>query len=666
MSVKKILLIIPPHTNPVGPTLGIAVLASFIKKKCPGFVVDSRDLGVESIYYLLSEKNINKIYNKICKCIELYEAEEYINYSKQKHLKHLLKAKAVIEEYESYIEDSIEVLKSEELFADHQRRENAVYIVNAVLNAVGSVYKNTMIHCGDYRTEFSPFSLDDIERYVKKENNLYTDFFNDWMKTTKLEEYSFIGFSVSFAKQILPTLWLAKRIKEKYSKIVVQIGGSMMAHMNEDFFGELFDYCDCIVQREGEYPLYNLLKVLDKKERWSDEIGIIYRADNGVVFPKTMPKVNLDDTDIPDFSGIDLEKYLVPRPVIPYQIGRSCYWGKCSFCCLNTAFVHKNCFHSATKVVDDLVKISERYRVNAIEFVDDAIPPQYAKIISEQLIERQVAINWFGYARFDENFNIDVFEMMQKAGCVGIKFGLESASNRILKKMNKGIDIIVARRLFSEASKAGIIPQAAFFLGFPSEDESDIQRTIQFIKESVVDKGIIAYNGEFRLLKSMPLINSPEEYGISSIDKWNNNEELMDYFVVTLDYDVKMPEIIHRCETEIASVVKKDLVRSVDLRRYWFGGYTDMEIQENVSGEINKHIFYSNFQLDKIQDYQDKKRSDFMPGKGIYSKKSYIADGLHCKEVERTLNRHYLLKNEEKLNAYRLKGNSFMKCTDII
>ena len=658
----NILFVSPPHTNPVGPTLGTAVLSSFIKKHIPNINVELEDLGVEAIYYLLSKDNIDYCYDRIVAELGMLEGKSEINYCEQKRLKKLIIAKVSLDALCDKVSESIDILKKKETYNIHQMREDATYIINTVLKSLACCYGETELHCGDYRTEYSPFSISDIKKYIEHGDNVYTTFFDNWIKSKKLDKYQYIGISISFAKQVLPAFELAERIKKNYPHLIVQIGGSMLAHMNEEYFEPLFEYCDCIVQREGEYPLLKLLTAINNKEEWTNELGVIFKNEKGVIFPKKMPKVVLDEVAEPDFTGINMSAYLVPNAVVPYQIGRSCYWGKCTFCCLNTAFVHKNCWHSIDKVVSDIEQLTNKYNVKCIEFVDDAIPPMYARTISEKLIEKDIKIKWFGYARFDERFNKEIFSLMHKAGCVGIKFGLESASRPILAKMNKGIDISVARKLFAQASEAGIIPQAAFFVGFPGESLDDIFETIKFIKEVVLNNGIIAYNGIFRLLKSMPLIDDSKSYNICNIEKWNIDEELMDYFHVEYESNVNIAEYAKIVEESLAPMICKDLTRSVDLRRYWFEGYSDFSIKEKISEKLEQIIFTSCFDIDSINDFQDKKVNDFVRGKGIYSRKSYISNGLHDENICNLLNSKYVQYNKGKLNRYKLMNGKIVRC----
>ena len=60
-----------------------------------------------------------------------------------------------------------------------------------------------------------------------------------------------------------------------------------MAHLKADKFAPLFQYCDAIVQKEGELPLYNTLKKIKIGEKLDAKDGAIFLDDsNNIVLPE--------------------------------------------------------------------------------------------------------------------------------------------------------------------------------------------------------------------------------------------------------------------------------------------------------------------------------------------------------------------------------------------
>jgi len=660
----KVLLITPPHTNPVGPTLGIAVLASHLKRVfSPSLVqVKAMDLGLDAMEWLLSEITISKAEKRLEGTICALEEESVLSYEEQCSYLNAKGALLVLRSMRGKVADAIKTIKSEVLYRNDLKRANANFIINKLLEAEGRAWPFTYLNAGDYRTERSPFSLDDIAAYVQKpEASIYNDFFDEWIESEELQSADILGISIAFAKQVLPAFLLARKIREACPAKKLVIGGSMMAHLNQEMFGPLFQWCDFVIQREGEYPLEHIIQKMLAGQQVSSEDGVLcINSEGKIEAAAPMPKVDLNKENVPDFSGFRLNDYFVPSANIPVQIGRSCYWGKCTFCCLNTAFVHKDSWTRAEKVADNLEILEKQYGVRTIEFVDDAILPTFAMQLSDLLIQRKSCLKWFGYARFDDKFTEDVFVKMHKAGCVGLKFGLESASPGVLKMMNKGIDIKKAAEIFRMARKAGIFPQAAFFLGFPGETRNDILKTLDFLEQTVIPNGIIAYNGVFRLLKSMPLLQEPEAYGIQKIEKWNTNEELIDYYTILRVDQMDVEKYAREVEAHLAPLIDKDLTRSVDLRRYWFAGYAEYGVKSDVVAQNETDfICTSPFALHQIKCRQDRNAGDFLPGKGIYKNKSYIARGLHSEEIKDLLNQTVPKLRKQNQKKYRLDVNQY-------
>ncbi len=633
----RVVLINPPHSNPTGPNLGLPVLSAYIKANLLNAIPEIVDLSIESFYYLLSDEQLLHYKNILSSQIEELEARNNLVYEdllilKRKHL-----ARARIDRYRPEIHQAISVLKDAELYKDSIMRERSFMEINALLDSIGAAFPNHIIlSAGDYRSCYSPFSSSDIIEYIETDKNPYYDFFEKWLEQFDMRDVSFIGISVSFAKQMLPALQLAKMIKKKYSSIFIQLGGSLMAHLKSDGFTSILQYCDAIVQKEGEIPICRIIRKIQLGRKLDIDDGAVFMNNGHLLFPRYIRGIDVSKETVPDFENIRFNDYLVPYPVVPLQIGRTCYWGKCTFCCLNAAFSHKNLWRTAQQIVNYIQEVVERFHVNTFEFVDDAIPPLLADKISDLLLSKKLSIHWFSYARFDTGFTKSLLQKMRNAGCVGLKFGLESASPRVLKIMNKGIDLLEAERIVKDALAIGMHCQVAFFVGFPTETERDREITIDFLRNKVLPYGgVLSFNGWFRILKDMPIIQN-EEFR-DRILKWNTSEDLIDYYVFDTTTFDEMQEFALYLKNELFKEVKTDYVRSVDRRRYWFSGLCSTE--DKIEGGGKQHFsIFTHYNLDNITEYRDKKFDDFRPGKGIYSTKSYISTNLLGNETLTFLN----------------------------
>lgn len=633
----RVLLINPPHSNPTGPTLGLPVLSSYIQANTEGVSSEIEDLSIQSFYYFLSHDRLLSYRDLLERQISQLEAKTSLVYEELVQLKKKHLAKQSIEAYGPHVERSIRVLKDPDLYAIPAERERSIMEVNELLKSIGAVYPHHItLSAGDYRSSHSPFSSSDIADYVNDGDNPYFGFFETWIDRFDFRDVSLIGISISFAKQMLPAIQLAKMIKERHPSIFIQLGGSMMAHLKAELFTPLFNYCDAIVQKEGEVPICNIIDKIRTGQKLTVRDGAVFLDDSrNLVFPARIDGIDVTKEKVPDFSTIRFGDYLVPFPVVPLQIGRTCYWGKCSFCCLNVAFSQKTLWRTTDQFVSYIQEIVERFNVNTFEFVDDAIPPMLAGRISDLLLEKGLSIRWFSYARFDSGFTKPLLRKMHEAGCVGLKFGLESASPRILGLMNKGINLEESERIVKDAIDVGMHCQVAFFVGFPTETEQDREMTIQFLRERVIPYGgVLSFNGWFRILKDMPIVQS---VGFKDrVTKWNTSEDLIDYYVFDNTTFDEMQRFALHLKNGLFNGIVVDYVRSVDGRRYWFSGLCplkDWVMKNGRSVTIRSH-----FNLKDIVEYRDKRFDDFRPGKGVYETKSYISTNLLGKDSISILN----------------------------
>ena len=85
------------------------------------------------------------------------------------------------------------------------------------------------------------------------------------------------------------------------------------------------------------------------------------------------------------------------------------------------------------------------------------------------------------------NLTEEVIRIMSKSGCIGIKFGIESGSEKILKTIGKPIDLDKIGGIVRNCRKCGIKTLATFSIGLMGETEEDIKQTAGFVRDLAVD-----------------------------------------------------------------------------------------------------------------------------------------------------------------------------------
>jgi radical SAM superfamily enzyme YgiQ (UPF0313 family) len=125
---------------------------------------------------------------------------------------------------------------------------------------------------------------------------------------------------------------------------------------------------------------------------------------------------------------------------------------------------------------------------SAVYFVDDifTVHPQRIKEILRLMIDQNLGMKWKCEARTD-HLDEEICQLMAKAGCIRVKLGFESGSDRILKMIEKDETTKEMRRGAKMLKDAGVPFTGYFMVGFPGETDDDVRETIKFAKEIEAD-----------------------------------------------------------------------------------------------------------------------------------------------------------------------------------
>lgn len=185
-------------------------------------------------------------------------------------------------------------------------------------------------------------------------------------------------------------------------------------------------------------------------------------------------------------------------------------------------------------LLNDAIKIKDN---TIVYFVDDVftLKKNRSLKIMQEIIDRNLQMPWKCESRAD-NIDDDIAEMMSKSGCVRVKLGIESGSDKILKQIKKDESKKDMRKGIECLKKHGIPITAYLMTGFPNETDEDLQETIDFAKEIDADFYSLSilspYFGTeiyFESLKeNVPLDKEPWEYFFHQSKKLMLNNTLSD------------------------------------------------------------------------------------------------------------------------------------------
>jgi radical SAM superfamily enzyme YgiQ (UPF0313 family) len=244
---------------------------------------------------------------------------------------------------------------------------------------------------------------------------------------------------------------------------------------------------DHIVLREPEQSMRELLAALCSG---ADPVGIPgtgSRVDGRPVLGPARDFLDMDDLPIPDRSllpkGIDYFNPVVKRmPYTTMQTSRGCP-GKCIFCTAPSFYGRRVRCRSARMVLEELGVIKDLgYR--EVMFRDETFTVYKSRNreICQGMLDRKLDLSWIANGRVD-SIDKETMQLMKRAGCHLLKFGVETGSDALLANYRKGTTTAQARQVFAWAREVGLDTHAHIVFGGPGETAQTMDRTIEFVKE---------------------------------------------------------------------------------------------------------------------------------------------------------------------------------------
>lgn len=329
-----------------------------------------------------------------------------------------------------------------------------------------------------------------LHGYVPKiiESDIFDLPIDKVMEEVEKESPDYVGITL-FTVGVWNALSIAREIKKRLPKTIIIVGGPHISSMGKETM-ERFREFDYAVDGEGEKILVELLQVLETGGNPFSVPGIIFRK--GPFVHQTQGKTvnkDLDDLPMPAWDLLpDFPRAYIPAiydyprgPVATIAASRGCPF-HCKFCDTST-FGSSVRFYSPKVVFEMMKHLREQYGVRHIMFVDDLFVASRLRVteLCQLLIESGLNFTWSCTSRVD-TIKPDTLELMKKAGCWEISFGLETGSNELLKKMDKAAEVEKSELAVNWTAAAGIRTKGLFMLGYPGETLETIEQTKAFVR----------------------------------------------------------------------------------------------------------------------------------------------------------------------------------------
>ena len=383
--------------------------------------------------------------------------------------------------------------------------------------------------------EFRPLQ-NELQKPHTLIDTLMLDIFSKRMALCKPD---LVGFSVPFPGNLYSALRCAQWIRQNFPQVKIVMGGGYVnTELRSLTDPALFDFIDYLVFDDGELPL---LRIMDEGEL----IRTLYRDDAGAII-----RVNFDNKEnipfaesgTPSYEGLLQNNYInmieLTNPMHALwsngkwnklMLAHGCYWGKCAFCDGALDYVKRFDQAPVELIVDRMEAVVAQTGQTGFHFVDEAAPPALLRKLAEEIIRRKLTVSYWTNVRFEKSYTPELCYLLAQSGCIAISGGLEVASPRILKMINKGITVESASESMRNFTEAGIMTHAYLMYGFPTETARETIDSLEVVRNLFANGWIqSAFWHRYAMTIHSPSGICPESVGAKHVDQplapFANNE----------------------------------------------------------------------------------------------------------------------------------------------
>lgn len=631
----KLFVITPPFTQLNTPYPATAYIKGFLNSKNIESV--QADLGIDVILELFSKKGL----------IDLFDVSGFkFQVSGSEISDNSKRIFALQDEYVKTIDSVIQFLQGknptlalqicqedflpeasrfaqlEELdwaFGTMGTQDKAKHLATLYLEDISDF----IVECVDENFGFSRYA-ERLGRSANSFNELYAELQKEptyidsiliSLLKTKIEAIKPTLFliSVPFPGNLYSAFRCAQWVKQNHPEIKISMGGGFPnTELRSLSDKRVFEFFDFITLDDGEVPIEELIFNLENPNSvTSSEVEKRYKRtfllENGeVVYKNNSLKHDYKQSQVgtPDYSDLPLDKYISVIEIVnpmhrmwsdgrwnKLTMAHGCYWGKCTFCDISLDYIKVYEPVAASLLCDRIEELIEKTGQNGFHFVDEAAPPALMRALALEILKRRLAVTWWTNIRFEKSFSKDLCLLLKASGCIAVSGGLEVASDRLLKLIDKGVTVEQVAKVTRNFTEAGIMVHAYLMYGYPTQTIQETVDSLEMVRQ-LFEAGVLqsGFWHQFALTAHSPVGLYPEQFGVTkkteAIGTFANN-------------DIEYTDATGINHDKFSFGLKKSLFN------FMHGICFDYELQEWFDFKIPKTKIHPDFIFNALEEQND-------------------------------------------------------------
>lgn len=274
---------------------------------------------------------------------------------------------------------------------------------------------------------------------------------------------------------------------------------------------------DFVVKGEAETIFFNLYESILYNDDYSKIPNIVYKVNDKIIQTPTNDEL-VDISKLPDFPYELFDQNKYDLGVI--LSSRGCK-KNCIFCSHHIISKYKIRYNKASKVVNTIELLINKYNIKHILFLDDNFLEDKNRILEICEIIREKKLNEkckFSFQGRCDQVEENLLDVLYQSGFRTIFLGIETISKDQLRNIKKGLNPEQIKKAISIAYAKNFKIQASFIFGYPDESEADRIETLLFALNSPIDiakfNNVVPYPGTklYDISSKNKVLNFSEDY----------------------------------------------------------------------------------------------------------------------------------------------------------
>jgi hypothetical protein len=544
----KLFLITPPFTQLNTPYPATAYIKGFLNTKD----IDSvqADLGIEVILKLFSKKGLNDLFRIATMNDAVSDNSKRIFALQEEYIKTIdavirfLQGKnptlALQICQEDYLPEASRFAQLEELdwaFGSMGTQDKAKHLATLYLEDISDF----IVECVDDNFGFSRYaerlgrsanSFDELYEALQQELTYIDEILFSILKE-KIEtiQPTIFLISVPFPGNLYSAFRSAQWIKNYHPEIKITMGGGFpnteLRSLSDERVFEFFDY---ITLDDGEVPIEELINAVTSSAVEKQYKRTFLLEEGKVVYKNNSAKSDYKQAQVgtPDYSDLPLDKYISVIEIVnpmhrmwsdgrwnKLTMAHGCYWGKCTFCDISLDYIKIYEPVAASLLCDRMEQMMEQTGENGFHYVDEAAPPALMRALALEILRRKLSVTWWTNIRFEKSFSRDLCLLLKASGCIAVSGGLEVASDRLLKLIDKGVTVEQVAKVTRNFTEAGIMVHSYLMYGYPTQTVQETIDSLEMVRQ-LFEAGVLqsGFWHQFAMTAHSPVGMYPEKFGV--------------------------------------------------------------------------------------------------------------------------------------------------------